>query len=194
MHINDPILVLNKNWQPTTFYKVQVAICTVMRDMGSFMALDTSCLLMNMQQWLAQSAEELENPRWIKTASGQMLVPEIVVLKRYGERPPQKIGFNRSNLFKRDDHECQYCGDALPGNRLQIEHVLPRSRGGGTSWENCVAACNSCNSAKADKTPREARMRLRKTPTAPNWKPGVQVPQGAAPASWEPFLAKERVA
>jgi hypothetical protein len=147
-----------------------------MRDMGSFMLGDGSYMLMGMEQWMSHDHEETEESRWIKTASGKILVPEVIVLKKYGERPPQKISFNRGNLWKRD------------------EFVMPRSRGGPTSWDNCVAACNNCNSRKADKTPREARMRLRKKPTTPDWKPGIRIPSGAVRQSWEPFLAKERVA
>jgi 5-methylcytosine-specific restriction endonuclease McrA len=87
-------------------------------------------------------------------------------------------------------HNCQYCGTGLPGSKLQVEHVLPRSKGGATTWENCVAACDDCNSRKADRTPREAGMKLRKKPTVPRWKPGLQIPQGAVRAAWEPFLTK----
>ena len=193
VHINDNCLVLNSNWQATTFLKVSTCIATVMRDMGSFMDPETYMLL-DMDEWMAQEVAETDDTRWIKTATGRILAPEVVVLKKYGARPPLKISFNRSNLWKRDENTCQYCGNALPSNRLQIEHVMPRSRGGATGWDNCVAACGPCNSRKADKTPREARMRLRKKPEAPDWKPGVRVPSGALPASWEPFLVKEGVA
>lgn len=188
--VNKPCLVLNRHWQPITFSKVRTAIENVMRDMASILDPETY-MLMTYEEWVS---EERAVARWIKTTSGSVPAPEVVVLKMYGERPPQKIGFNRSNLFKRDDHECQYCGDALPGNRLQVEHVVPRSKGGPTSWDNCVAACNTCNSRKADRLPAEAGMRLKKEPAAPSWKTGVRLPQGVVMASWEPFLAKELVA
>ena len=192
--LKEPCLCLNRHWQPVTFIPVRTAIENVMRDMGSFMIGDGSYMLMGMEEWMAHDHEVTEADRWIRTANQKILVPEVIVLKKYGERPPQKISFNRGNLWKRDEFSCQYCGDQLPSNKLQIEHVMPRSRGGPTSWDNCVAACNACNSRKADKTPVEARMRLRKKPATPDWKPGIRVPSGAVRQSWEPFLAKERVA
>jgi 5-methylcytosine-specific restriction endonuclease McrA len=181
---------LNRNWQPVTFLPVGVAITTVMRDMGS--VLDpVNYVLMDMEEWIASAPP---SDRMIKTASTPVPAPEVIVLKQYGERPPRGIKFSRPNLYRRDESTCQYCGDQLPHRKLTIEHILPRSRGGGTSWENCVAACSSCNSRKADKTPREAGMRLRSKPAAPRWSPGIPAPRGTVLASWEPFLAKERVA
>ncbi len=85
-------------------------------------------------------------------------------------------------------HNCQYCGVNLPGHELQIEHVMPRSRGGPTTWENTVAACDDCNSRKADKTPREAGMTLRKKPEPPRWKPGIRIPQGEVRPMWLKLL------
>ena len=185
-----PALCLNRNWQPITFIPIRTAIENVMRDMASILEPETYMLL-TYAEWVA---EERAVERRIKTARGFVPAPEVVVLKQYGERPPQRIGFNRPNLWKRDDHTCQYCGVQLPGSGLQIEHVVPRSRGGPTTWDNCVAACGDCNSRKADKTPSEARMTLRTKPAAPSWKPRLRLPRGVAMASWEPFLAKERIA
>lgn len=192
--IDDPVLVLNRNWQSVTFLPVKTAITQVMRDMAS--VLDTKdYLLCSFEEWADhhhKNPDEVEEARWIRTPSMKILAPEVVVLKRYGERPPRKVSFNRPNLAKRDQHTCQYCGVALPMDDLTIEHVFPRSRGGPTTWENCVAACTECNSRKADQTPKEAGMRLKTTPVKPNWKSRIRLPRGAAPrASWVPFLEKE---
>lgn len=184
--VDGPCLFLNRNWQPITFKPVRTAFEDVLRDMASFLDPDTYMLL-NYEEWIA---EDRNVSHYVQTASGLIPAPEIVVLKRYGERPPQRIGFNRSNLWRRDQFECQYCGDMFTGDKLSIDHVLPSSRGGSTTWDNCVAACKPCNGRKADKTPAEARMRLKKKPTAPSWKPGLRLPQGVVKASWEPFLAK----
>jgi len=86
---------------------------------------------------------------------------------------------------------CQYCGADLFREKITVEHILPRSRGGPTSWENCVAACESCNSRKADQTPQEAGMRLRTVPKVPAWRTRLRAPRGVVRPSWEPFLAKE---
>ena len=140
---------------------------------------------LSFEAWMERAPED---SRLIKTSNRPVPAPDVVVLKQYGARPPMKVGFNRQNLFKRDDHECQYCGVGLPGSKLQIEHVLPRSRGGPTNWENCVAACDDCNSRKADKTPRQTGMGLRKKPAVPSWKPGLRIPRGAVRTAWQPFL------
>lgn len=185
--LQDPALVLNRNWQPIMFMPVQTCIVTAMRDMASVMDPENFYLL-QFEDWLEH---EPLGARWIKTSSGKIAAPEVIVLKRYGERPPRRINFNRSNLYRRDDWACQYCGDELPRKKLTIEHIVPSSRGGQTSWTNCVAACKKCNGRKADRTPEEAGMPLRKEPRKPNWKVQLRAPKGLLRPSWAPFLAKE---
>lgn len=185
--LQEPCLILNRNWQPITFLPVQTAIVNVMRDMASVLDVQ-DYLLLTFEEWveLARSSD-----RMIKTPSLKIAAPEVVVLKKYGERPPRKVVFNRPNLWKRDRFTCQYCGEALPGDDLTIEHVVPRSRGGQTSWENCVAACGTCNGLKADQTPKEAGMRLRTQPVKPAWRPRIAPPKNTVREAWRPFLEKE---
>lgn len=187
--LNEPTLVLNRHWQAVTFLPVQTAIVTAMRDMACIVHPETF-VPMTFEEWCDV---ELENLRWIKTASASIPAPEVIVLKRYGERPPRKVGFNRPNLWRRDEYSCQYCGVSLPGSKLQVEHVKPRSKGGPTTWENCVAACGNCNSRKADKTPDEAGMSLRKAPHKPRWEPKIPVPKSGIRDLWVPFLRAEGI-
>ena len=184
--IDEYCLILNKGWQPITFYRLSVAIATVMRGHGRVMEKDT-WRLMSFEEWIS---EEREVEKQIITASGPVPAPEVIVLTHYSKMPPMKVGFNSPNLWKRDEFTCQFCGNRFNGKALTVDHVVPRSRGGGTSWENCVAACSPCNSLKADRLPREARMPLLKKPAAPTWKAGVRIPEGRSPASWKQFLAK----
>ena len=184
MIVDEPCLVLNSNWQPTTFLPIGTVIATLLRDMACVIHPETFEPL-TFEEWMERAPED---SRLIKTSNRPVPAPDVIVLKKYGKKPPRKVGFNRQNLFRRDDHSCQYCGVGLPGSKLQIEHVLPRSRKGPTTWENCVAACNDCNSTKADKTPREAGMKLRKKPATPSWIPGIRVPQGEARPIWVQFL------
>jgi len=177
-------MVLNSAWQVTTFLPIGTAIEFLLRDRAAVIHPVTFEPL-SFEDWMERAPED---SRWIKTSGKPVPAPDVVVLKSYGKMPPQKVGFNRSNLFRRDEHTCQYCGVGLPSSKLQIEHVLPRSRKGPTSWENCVAACNNCNSSKADKTPAEAGMKLRKKPATPSWKPGVRIPQGEIRPLWAQFL------
>jgi len=185
--LHEPCLVLNRNWAPITFVPVRTAIENAMRDMASVLHTE-DYLLLSFEEW---SVLKVPGARLIKTPNLDIPAPEVIVLKRYGERPPRKIVFSRPNLAKRDAHTCQYCGVSLAMDDLTIEHILPSSRGGPTSWENCVAACETCNARKADRTPQEAGMKLRSTPMRPNWRSRLRLPSGVVRASWEPFLVKE---
>ena len=184
--LDEPCLVLNRNWQPITFLPVQTAIVTVMRDMASVLDAE-DYLLLTFEGWIELGRD---TGRAIRTPGRAIPAPEVIVLKRYGERPPRRLVFNRPNLYRRDAFSCQYCGVALPAEDLTVEHVLPRSRGGPTSWENCVAACATCNTRKADRTPREARMTLRRAPFRPAWRTRLRPPGGEPRASWASFLEK----
>ena len=95
--------------------------------------------------------------------------------------------FSRHNIYMRDDNTCQYCGRRLPRAELNLDHVVPRSHGGGTSWENVVCSCIPCNLRKANRTPEQAGMELRKRPVRPKWNPGFR-PTGKGHSSWLPFL------
>ena len=101
--LQEPCLILNRNWQPITFLPVQTAIVNVMRDMASVLDVQ-DYLLLTFEEWveLARSSD-----RMIKTPSLKIAAPEVVVLKKYGERPPRKVVFNRPNLWKRDRFTCQ---------------------------------------------------------------------------------------
>jgi hypothetical protein len=83
-------------------------------------------------------------------------VPEVLLLSRYDDMPEQKVNFCRRALWKRDGLRCQYCGIKPPEDECTLDHILPRSLGGGTNWKNCVLACYQCNSQKADRRPEDA--------------------------------------
>lgn len=104
-----------------------------------------------------------------KIASANMFfrIPEIILLSRYEKLPKPKVQFSRRTLYKRDRMTCQYCGCQPGGEELTIDHVTPRSKGGETTWENCVLACVKCNRRKADKTLQESGLKLIKHPKKP---------------------------
>ncbi len=190
--IDQPCLVLNCNWQPTIFWPVRVAIEGIVR--GRAMALDPETyLLMTYDEWLEHKPNDHD---WIKTTGRSVAAPQVIVLTKYGKRPPRRVGFSKPGVHRRDRFTCQYCGEKLPSKDLQIEHVVPRSRGGPTTWENCVAACAECNQQKADKTPQEAGMKLRSTPARPAVSSySMRLPgDGQVRSAWVPFLEKEAVA
>lgn len=93
--------------------------------------------------------------------------PAVVRLRHIVRWIPRKVRFNRTGVFKRDQDTCQYCMKSLPRNKLTLDHVIPKTRGGGDDWRNCVAACFDCNNKKGSKTPEEAKMPLIKRPIVP---------------------------
>ena len=111
------------------------------------------------------------NDDWVQSVTFQIQVPRIIRLLRFDRAPRQTLRFNRRSLFARDGHRCQYCGLTPPLHQLSLDHVLPRSRGGDTSWENVVCCCLKCNTRKGGRTPSEARMKLLRDPRKPAHSP-----------------------
>ncbi len=108
---------------------------------------------------------------WIRSVQFEIQVPKIIRLLLYDRVPRNSVKFNRRNVFLRDEHCCQYCRKRFPRQQLSLDHVMPRSRGGGDSWENIVCACLSCNVRKGGRTPQEAGMTLKKPPVKPKRSP-----------------------
>jgi len=112
--------------------------------------------------------------------------PSIVRLEHYVKVPYQaRLALNRRAVFARDGHRCQYCGSPAEN----IDHVVPRSRGGSHSWDNVVAACRPCNARKEDRMLHESGMILRHVPTQPRERTWILAASGALRPDWEPFLA-----
>ena len=97
---------------------------------------------------------------WLRSVNFEIQVPRVIRLLVFDRLPKQKLHLNRRNVLARDGHVCQYCGRHFPTHLLSIDHVVPRSRGGETTWENVVCACLTCNVRKGGRTPREAHMKL----------------------------------
>ncbi|WP_460362855.1 HNH endonuclease [Thermus antranikianii] len=135
---------------------------------------------------LSGGAEMLsESGRYLHTPSTRIPVPSVIRLKRLVRRGPSRIPLNRRNILRRDRYTCQYCG--RQGGELTVDHVLPRSRGGRSTWENLVAACRPCNLKKGDRTPEEAGMRLLRPPRAPK-APLFLFDLKEVPEDWQPYL------
>jgi len=142
----------------------------------------------DFSSWAEIRAQEHE-PH-VRTVRLRLRVPEVILLTVYNKVPDREVVFSRRNLFKRDRNRCQYCG-ARPGTpELTIDHILPRSRGGTSSWTNCVLSCVPCNARKADRTPAEARLTVRTVPAKPAWKPHFTIRVGEFRQSWKDFLSE----
>ena len=107
----------------------------------------------------------------IRTPTRTIRIPTVIQLIHYARLPNCEVRFNRRNIFIRDRNRCQYCGKTAPPQQLSIDHVMPRSRGGPTTWENVVCCCLDCNTRKGGRTPKEARMKLLRRPVKPRLNP-----------------------
>lgn len=103
----------------------------------------------------------------IQTGSGVFQLPSALVLVNYVYIPYRLARASKRNIARRDNHECQYCGIHVTGERITVDHVMPKSRGGKHEWTNVVLSCKRCNAKKSDRTPTEAGMKLKTTPVAP---------------------------
>ncbi|MEW6432205.1 MAG: HNH endonuclease [Myxococcota bacterium] len=140
-------LVLNAGWQPVARIPWQRAITLLF--LGK-----------------VEIVEEYED-RTIRSVTFEVKMPSVVRFLRMLKRRKPVIRFSRENVYARDHGECQYCGQKLARSEATYDHVVPRSQGGGTHWENIVIACVPCNQAKGGKTPAQARMTLRTAPVKP---------------------------
>ena len=181
-----PALVLNRNWQPVNV--ATVARSLVMLWNESARVVDPSDY--RLYTWADWSRlKPFAGEPFIQAVSVRLRVPEVVVLTDYDRLPSAAVAFSRRNVFKRDHFACQYCGRQPGVEELSIDHVVPRSQGGVSTWENCVLACVACNKRKADRTPGQAGMRLRKQPIRPQWKP-LYAAHPLRMASWSKFVSE----
>lgn len=124
----------------------------------------------------------------MRAVRARIKVPEIMLLVHYDQVPRRRVTFSRKNVYRRDDYTCQYCGAKPSLEDLTVDHVVPRSRGGRTTWTNCVLSCVRCNRRKANRTLAEAGVRLIREPREPSWSPFLTIPAHQRKRSWAPFL------
>jgi 5-methylcytosine-specific restriction endonuclease McrA len=172
------VLILNKNWTPVGLANVERAIGLLYA--GAAKALDKQFQMFDYASW-AELAAELGDDT-LRTPNYVLKIPRVMVLQAFNQVPRTKVRFSRASLYQRDQYTCQYCGIKFPRNKLNLDHVIPKSRGGKTCWGNISCSCLGCNSKKANKTPEEAGMTLLRTPKKS--KPGMLAPYD----EWIPFL------
>jgi 5-methylcytosine-specific restriction endonuclease McrA len=167
---NRSVLLLNQNYEPLN-------VTTVRRAIG--------LILTGKAQVLEEDSEWIRSPRF------SMRAPSVLRLHYYVKRPFPELKVTRKGLLARDDHTCQYCGRR--GGGLTIDHVIPRSRGGRSTWENMVTCCVRCNNRKGGRTPEEAGMKLIRKPFRPRFVPYMNYAKFVAAyrqhREWWPYLA-----
>jgi 5-methylcytosine-specific restriction endonuclease McrA len=184
--LSQPTLVLNRSWSAIATTTARHAIGLAFTGAARIIRPETY-ETHGFDSW-ADLAVPPGEPS-IRTVSIEIRIPEVIVLTRYTGMPVQRATFSRRNLYKRDGNTCQYCGVRPGTSELSIDHVRPRSRGGRSTWENCVLACVRCNSKKANRQPTEASMHLLRAPIAPRWTPIMEVPIARVRQSWRRFVS-----
>ncbi len=188
--LNQQVLVLNRLWQAVNVCSARRALTLLFEghaqvvfgdDEGDFKTY-------NFSQWRDFSQGQTEDDS-VGTISFRIGIPRVILLLAFDRLPKKEVKFTRHNIFERDKNTCQYCSRTLERKDLNLDHVIPRDRGGPTTWENIVCSCIPCNTRKANRTPAEAGLRLVRKPKRPKWRPFVQVNFGAPMHdSWKHFL------
>jgi len=131
-----------------------------------------------------------EYDKEIHSVSFTIKLPAVVRLLKMIKWRKKPVKFSRQNIYIRDNYSCQYCGRKLSPEELTYDHVIPKSKGGKTEWENIVTCCPECNRKKGGRTPTEAGMKLLKKPTRPKWLPAIRIKIGYKniPQSWRDYL------
>jgi 5-methylcytosine-specific restriction endonuclease McrA len=188
--LNKPIvLVLNRYWQAIHVKTPAEAFC--MLASGAATALDVQDDLtmapVRWTEWLKLPIREQDHA--VNTPRGPVRVPTVIVSANYARVPLRRPRFGARGIWERDGGICQYTGRKLSPKEGNIDHVLPRSRGGKTTWDNCVLAHTEVNSRKADRLPHEAGLRLRRAPVAPRVVPAsVLIRNTHNVRDWQHFL------
>ncbi len=183
------VLVLNRNWQAIHVKTPAQAFCMMATDVATALDIagDGGMQPVKWGDWLNLPIREEDNS--VRTVHGAVRVPTVIVLANYARVPKRRPKFSAKNIWQRDGAICQYTGRKLAPHEGNIDHVVPRSRGGRTAWENCVLAHKEINSRKADKLPEEAGLRLRRQPVAPRELPATVLIRNAHRVrDWEHFL------
>lgn len=184
--LTSPVLVLNRYFVPITITNVKRAF--IMLYCGVAKAVGDNYETFDFESWTQVSAAREEDA--IRTVNKIIKIPRVIMLVRYDLVPKKEVKFNRLNIFRRDGGMCQYCGKKFPYSELTIDHVIPRSLGGKSTWENVVCCCVECNRKKGGKTPEESGMKLRSKPRRPLWNPFSNVYiKSIRYKEWEPFLS-----
>ncbi|HEY6563721.1 MAG TPA: HNH endonuclease [Pirellulaceae bacterium] len=170
------VLVLNRAYLAVHVVNVRRAFCLIYRDLAEVIDCEGDQFAnYDFESWLMlsdlRSGHCLEHADWVRSVNFRVQVPRVIRLLGYDRMPNHTLRFNRRNLFARDGHRCQYCGQHGPLSQLSIDHVVPRSQGGRTNWENVVCCCMKCNTKKGGRTPQQARMDLLRKPSKPRFNP-----------------------
>jgi 5-methylcytosine-specific restriction endonuclease McrA len=185
--LSAPVLVLNRNFVPVRVTTARMAFELLYQ--GRAHAIDEQYELHDFASWSRLVAMLHPHHEAIRTVRGAVRVPRVVVLAAYNRVPATILRLSRRNVYLRDNYTCQYCGTQPGADSLNLDHVIPRSRGGPGTWDNLVTSCKPCNLRKGRALPEECGMVPMNPPRVPRWTAAVEFQ--AVPRrfdDWEPFL------
>ena len=188
------VLVLNKHYMAIRIVGARRAFSLLFRELAEVVSVEQGRYSnYNFQSWCEVSELkrnfEPDGHDWVSTVNLHIAVPRIIRLLFYDRLPRSEVKLNRRNIFARDRNRCQYCGKKYPTSELSLDHVIPRSMGGKSVWENMVCACTECNVKKGGRTPKRAGLTLIQKPIRPKRNPLIHVHLGHQRyRSWKQFL------
>jgi hypothetical protein len=164
------VLILNKHWIPINTTTPKHCFSLVYSDNAKAVLVQEDTILpLDWYQWI--NIEPRKDDKTVKIVNGCVKIPNVIVLNHYDKIPRQVVKFTQRNIWERDNATCQYTGKKLTRLTGNIDHVIPKSQGGKTCWENCVLAHKKINAIKADITPEQAGLKLLKKPLSPKIMP-----------------------
>ena len=197
--LNAGTLVLNRSWMAVQICSVKRAISLVYS--GHAKVVDQDFQAYDFEDWseVSQLMVEAGPDEFIHSPNLKIKIPHVIVLMFYDKLPKRTVAFSRKNIFERDKYTCQYCGIKPPSKRvalkwmedkaLTFDHLLPRSRGGKTTWDNIATCCQKCNAKKSNRTPGEMGWKIKKLPIQPKWYPTLNISLKMVPhKEWVNFL------
>jgi 5-methylcytosine-specific restriction endonuclease McrA len=186
------VLVLNRNWQAIHVKSPAEALAAMFSDDATGLDIQGSDSMTpyKWEQWVNLPYDE--NASYIKTVRGDIKIPKVIILAEFDKVPQKRPKFSSKAIWRRDEGICQYTGQKLTPNEGNIDHVIPRSKGGKTNWTNCVLVHKEVNARKADKMPHEVGLKLIRQPQIPKALPTTfYIKNKHQIREWEMFLKYE---
>jgi 5-methylcytosine-specific restriction endonuclease McrA len=184
--LNSSVLVLNRSYLPVHVTSARRAFTLLYQ--GIARVVNEQYQTFDFEAWsqlaVARDTEAIGTP------GGPIRIPRVIVLIAFDRLPKRHVRFSRINLMARDNFQCQYCGRRPHRAELNLDHVVPRSLGGRSTWENVVTSCVDCNRRKGGRTPRQAHLKLLRRPERPRWTPLANLMWSSVRyQEWRPFLS-----
>jgi len=184
--LNTKVLVLNRSFLPVHITSVRRAFSLLYQ--GIACAVNEQYRTFDFESWADLSVSVHDDS--IGLVNRVVRVPRVILLVAYDRLPRRQVRFSRFNIYGRDRNTCQYCGKKFARSELNLDHVVPRSQGGLSRWENVVCSCHVCNRRKGGQTPEQAGIRLLRPPRRPEWTPFMlETFSLRRYKEWTPFLS-----